>query len=341
MEKFQKKAGRLLIWIVAVFVMSTSAFAQTPDKVIPIGETVGIDLKTKGVVVEDLKEYDDGSGNKYSPAKDAGLQAGDIITQINGVTIEESGDIKDALDKSGGSDVTLKIERDGQEKQITITPVKNEEGSYELGLWLRDGMMGLGTITYYDDDTGEYGALGHPISDPQTETILPADDGEIYEARITDITKGQAGTPGQLKGDIDMTSNIGTIDANTAFGIYGQIENADIASGKTEIEVAGEDEIQLGKAHILSSISGEEKEYEVEITRVYTDGATTGKTMMLTVTDDELLALTGGIVQGMSGSPIIQNGKLIGAVTHVLINDPTKGYGIGIKTMLETAEKVA
>ena len=336
---FGKTAKTIFFAAAMAAAVSTSALAQTPDKVVPMGDVVGIDLKVKGIIVEDISEFEDENGSKSSPAKDAGFKAGDIITHINETEIKSPDDIKGELEKCEGDPLTVRIERNGQQTQLTITPRVGENGQYELGLWLRDGLMGLGTVTYYDRDSGMYGALGHPISDSVSESVLPVEDGEIFSTKVTDVVKGKSGTPGQLQGDIDIDSSIGTIEGNTKYGIYGKLEKDDIADSKSEMEIAGEKEIEIGKAYIISAVSGETKQYEVEITRVYS--GRTGKTMMFTVTDDELIGQTGGIVQGMSGSPIIQNGKLIGAVTHVLVNDPKKGYGIGIETMLKAAEQAA
>ena len=330
-----------LMCAAVIFAFAGTAYAKTPDKVVPMGETVGITLETKGVIVEDVTEYENEDGTKSAPAKDAGIKAVDIITHIGSVEITCAEDIKKALDGSGGDDVTVKLVRGSEEKQVSVTPRAAEKGGYEIGLWLRDGVMGLGTITFYDKESGVYGALGHPISDSKTESAIPAEDGEIHNAEITEIVKGKSGSPGQLHGDIDMRESIGTIDSNTICGIYGKMEECELLDGKSEIDVAAAKEIETGPAQIISAVSGEIETYDLEITRVYNTGAEDNKSMMLTVTDDDLVSLTGGIVQGMSGSPIIQNGKIIGAVTHVLVNDPLKGYGVSIENMLAQAEKAA
>lgn len=341
MEKIKNTKIRAFILLAFSFVFSISAFAASPEKLIPMGDTIGIELETEGIIIEDITEYESADGTKSSPAKEAGLQAGDVITHINDVPVNEAGDIKEQMSKCGGESVTVRIMRDGSEKQLTVTPVKNESGEYELGLWLRDNVLGLGTITYYDSQSGTYGALGHPISDGESETAIPIEGGDIYNAEITDITQGKSGSPGQIHGNIDSNAKIGTIEDNTMYGIYGQIEDTGFISSSDELEIASEDEIQLGKAEIISSVSGSKEKYDIEITRIYSDGDETGKTMMITVTDKDLIDITGGIVQGMSGSPIIQNGKLIGAVTHVLVNDSTKGYGTSIENMLEAAQLAA
>lgn len=338
--RMEKRAGkyRLIASIVsAMLILSADVYAISPEKVIPMGETVGIDFQIKGIIIEDMTEYTDENGNKYSPAKDAGLKAGDVILFVNGAEMTCAEDIKREIDRCGGDDVTVTVRRGETERQYTVKPRKNDSGGYELGLWLRDGMSGLGTLTFYDGESGIYGALGHPVSESGDKGIVEVKNGKLYSAEITGISKGKAGKPGQIRGSMDTKADIGTVDENTMYGIYGKLDGDYITDGREYIEVADEKDIKIGKAQIMSSVSGETRLYDAEVTRVYGKAVSDGKTMMLTVTDKELLRLTGGIVQGMSGSPIIQNGKLIGAVTHVLVGDPTRGYGIGIKTMLEAA----
>lgn len=226
----------------------------------------------------------------------------------------------------------MTIERGGKAKQLNITPAQDADGAWKLGLWLRDGVSGVGTLTFYDPETGVYGALGHSISDEATGEALPLGDGGIYKAQIVGIVPGEVGAPGQLDGKTDCTKFLGDIRINCGCGIFGKAD----FDGPT-LETG---EFETGKATIRCTLSGEEtREYGIEIKKVYSSAE--GATVMLTVTDPELLAQTGGIVQGMSGSPIIQNGKLVGAVTHVFVNDPTSGYGVSIRDMLKTAESAA
>ena len=338
MENIRKRVISLFAAALIVTALGGAAFAaEKPHKVIAPGQTVGISLKTKGVIVEDIAQYDDDEKTEQSPAAKAGLMSGDIITHIGSYEIKGAEDMKNALSKSGGAAVTVRFIRGGEEKQIEVTPRDDGKGGYELGLWLRDGVMGMGTVTFYDSDTGIYGALGHPINDSKSGTVIPIEDGDIYEAEITNISKGQTGKPGQLHGDIDKSSEIGTIEDNTMYGIYGTVENSGAFISGSDFEVASEDEIKTGDAEIISSVGGKCEFYSIKIDKIFSGEKGEGKSMQITVTDERLVKLTGGIVQGMSGSPIIQNGKLVGAVTHVLVNDAQKGYGISIEKMLDTA----
>lgn len=336
MEKMIKKAAAA-VFAAVVFSSGASAYAHAADRVYSGGEMIGIQLKTKGVIVEDVTEYEQPDGSAVCPASDAGILVGDVITHVDGIEINEPADMKKALDSCGGKKVTIKLERAGEKVQVTAAPYVNGDGGYELGLWLRDGLLGLGTITYYDEETGAYGALGHPISDSKTQNIIPIDNGTIYEAEITEIVKGKSGRPGQLHGDFESDTEMGTIEENGICGIFGKLKDSEVLKANEVFETAESEDVETGKAQIISAVSGKREMYDIEITRLYTGSRETGKSMMITVTDDDLLSITGGIVQGMSGSPIIQDGKLVGAVTHVLVNDPTRGYGIFIENMLDAA----
>lgn len=331
-------------YIIAIFTLCIMAAASPlalaadiPKELIPVGKTVGINISCDGVIVVSLSEVDTAEGTA-SPALDAGFAPGDVITQVNSDKISSLQDFRDAIDKTPGEAMTVRILRDSSEMQLTLTPVTNKEGSSELGLWLRDGMAGIGTVTFYDPRSGVYGALGHSVSDIETGTIMPLEAGTIMPASITSIIKGESGAPGELQGDFNFDTTIGTITTNSDAGIFGVLEDNNIANDIDALPVGSEKDITLGEATIMANIDGEEiKEYSVEISRIFSGGD--NRKMMVTVTDDDLLAATGGIVQGMSGSPIIQNGKIVGAVTHVLINNPEKGYGISIDTMLSSAYK--
>lgn len=290
-----KKIMAAALSAVLCVVLSAAAFAES---LVPGGGAVGIRMTTDGVVVAGVSEVETPNG-KRSPAAEAGLKKGDVITRL------------------GGAD---------------IGTAQDADGAWKLGLWLRDGVSGVGTLTFYDPETGVYGALGHSISDEATGEALPLGDGGIYKAQIVGIVHGEVGAPGQLDGKTDCTKFLGDIRINCGCGIFGKAD----FDGPT-LETG---EFETGKATIRCTLSGEEtREYGIEIKKVYSSAE--GTTVMLTVTDPELLAQTGGIVQGMSGSPIIQNGKLVGAVTHVFVNDPTSGYGVSIRDMLKTAESAA
>ena len=287
-------------------------------------------MTTDGVVVAGISEVETSSG-KRSPAADAGLKKGDVITRLGGSEIATAQDFKAALSALDGSKTTVTFERGGKQKQLNITPAQGTDGAWKLGLWLRDGISGVGTLTFYDPATGVYGALGHCISGDDGEA-LPLGDGGIYGAEIVGIVQGTVGAPGQLDGKTDAAAFLGDIRINCGCGIFG---TADF-DGET-METG---EFETGPATIRCTLEGSQtREYGIEIKKVYSSSE--GTTVMLTVTDPELIALTGGIVQGMSGSPIIQNGRLVGAVTHVFVNDPTSGYGVSIEDMLRVAQHVS
>jgi len=307
-------------------VMSTAAYAQ---ELLVGGQVVGIQISTEGVMVAGIAEIETLQGAK-SPAKEAGIRKGDFIMEINGEKVGGAAELVEKVASYEGESVELSVKRDGKSMKICIEPVLSDEKQWRMGVWLRDGISGIGTITYCDPQTGVYGALGHSISDLETGIVVPISEGCISDAQIVSIHKGSSGKPGELNGCADVGRELGTVENNTAYGIFGQ---SFIDFGEKLMETA---EVRPGKASIISTVSGRQaREYSVEINRVYKDQD--GSHLVLSVTDPELLSLTGGIVQGMSGSPIIQNGKLVGAVTHVFVNDPTKGYGIAIDNMLEAA----
>lgn len=289
-----------------------------------MGNVVGITAFTDGVMVI--------STEKDSIAEEAGIKAGDIIIEIEDKTIEAATDIGAAL--NGCEDeVTVKLERGGRCLDFEVTPVNGK-----IGVWLRDCVNGIGTVTYFDPETESYGALGHSITDCDTGVLLPLREGDITKAFLSEIVVGKPGDPGQLQGIPDFKNVFGSININTDKGIFGEITDEEFTENRKAYPTADDSEVKTGEAVILSdAIDGEMREYKVEISRLFTGMLAGGKDMMITVTDKKLLEETGGIVQGMSGSPIIQDGKFIGAVTHVLVNEPTKGYGIFIENMLEAA----
>ena len=283
---------------------------DSPRLLVPVGRAVGIKLFSDGVMVVGFSQIPAAGGGAV-PAKTCGLREGDVITHINAAEVDTIEEVQAQLSQIGGEEMSIRAIRDGKPLQVTAQAVKcSTDGSYKLGAWLRDSMAGIGTITYYDPVTGEFGALGHGINDVDTALLMPLESGGILSATVTDVKKGAKGEPGELHGDFDLTADIGSLWANTSHG----------------------------RATIYSNIAGEEVcSYEVEITKLHPN-ATDGRDMTIKVTDPALLKATGGIVQGMSGSPIIQNGRLVGAVTHVLVGDPTQGYGILAENMLETAQ---
>lgn len=291
---------------------------------VPVGQLIGISLQDNSVTVA---AFDQELGKA---SEKAGLKTGDRILSIDGQTITCAQDVKDALLRSGGT-VKLTVLRGKKEKSLRLTPEITTDGP-KLGVLLKEGMTGVGTVTYYDPESGKYGALGHGVHAP-TGSLLAMRSGNAYEAALVSVKKGKIGTPGQLMGTLQAESYIGTVSKNTNQGIFGK---ANTPWQGQVLPVGESSEIQTGSATIRSTVAGNGvQEYSVEIMKIYPADDT--RNMLLKVTDAELLAATGGIVQGMSGSPIIQDGKLIGAVTHVLVNDPTTGYGIFIENMLDAA----
>lgn len=303
---------------------------------VPVGHTVGIKLFSQGVMVVGLTDVVTETG-ELSPAKECGLRQGDIITHIDAQPVDTIEEVQAALQETGGEEVELSISRQGRNlKAQTTAALSNKDGSYRLGAWIRDSMAGIGTVTYYDPNTGKFAALGHGINDIDTHLLIPLQSGGVMKSIVADVRAGEKGKPGELHGQFDLNRDLGSLYANTDQGVFGKLDG-DVFGGKP-IPVAKPEEVKVGKATIRCNVSGDQvEEFEVEILRVYPNTPGNDRSMMIEVTDPKLLEKTGGVVQGMSGSPIIQDGKLIGAVTHVLVNDPTKGYGIFIDNMLASA----
>lgn len=298
---------------------------------VPVGHTVGIKLFSRGVMVVKLSEGG-------TPARAGGLQTGDVIVKCAGSTVTSSEQFQTLLQESGGEATDLQVKRDGSQMTLSVEPEPNEQGIYCIGAWIRDSMAGIGTMTYYDPETNTFGALGHGIADVDTAQLMPFSNGSILPSTVKAVKKGESGAAGELRGGFDLTGNLGALYANTDSGVFGTLDAA--GSALTQGQAVPVGTAEPGAAVIRSNVQGDAvEEFEIEILQVDAD-ASDGRNMVLSVTDPELLALTGGIVQGMSGSPILQNGCLVGAVTHVLLNSPEKGYGISIQNMLETAEAV-
>lgn len=316
----------------------SSMAAASVRTVVPVGRAVGIKLFSDGVLVVGFSSIPTDTGS-VAPAKECGLREGDIITHINSQEVDTIEQVQSLLQGLEGDKMSIRCLRGEKQLQMTVRAVKcTSDGEYKLGAWIRDSMAGIGTMTFYDPQTGTFGALGHGINDMDTCQLMPLQSGGIMEASVTQVQKGTKGTPGQLKGAFE-SGDIGDLYANTEGGIFGTLKATELVEGMPALEVARPEEIKLGPAVIRSNICGETvKEYHVELTKVILTEDGDLRDMMLTVTDKELLETTGGIVQGMSGSPILQDGKIIGAVTHVLVNDPTTGYGIFLENMLKAAQ---
>ena len=266
-----------------------------------------------------------------------------MIISVEEKEITNTVDLVNTVNKSNGDEVDIKYVRDGKTLECSIQPVQTARAEYKLGLWVRDSAAGVGTVSFYEPKTKTFGALGHGITDIDTGSLINIANGEFITTKVVSITKGEEGKPGKMQGTINNQQNIGKINKNTNFGIYGTVDNLSALNiqATKEMEVALREEIQIGKALLLSSLDGDNvKEYEVEIEKIYTNNDYDNKSMLIKVTDDALLQKTGGIIQGMSGSPIIQNGKFIGAVTNVLVNNPKQGYAIFGDLMLKQAKEV-
>lgn len=294
--------------------------------VVPGGQVIGIQLQDDTVTVA---AFDEELG---TAAKNCGLQIGDRIVAINGKTVHSAQEVRDELSRTDG-DAELSVIREGKAKKLHLTPSITANGP-RLGVYLKQGITGVGTVTWYEPDSGNFGALGHGVNDPDGK-LVDMLKGEVYNATVLTVRTGKTGAPGQLMSAVTGSGVIGTLSKNTVQGVFGTAE----LSGKEEMLPVGQKEdVHTGAATIRSTVAGNQiQEYSVEVLKVYPNSGPSGRNMLLKVTDPDLLAATGGIVQGMSGSPICQDGRIVGAVTHVLVNDPTMGYGIFIENMLEVA----
>lgn len=305
-------------------------------KVWASGMPIGIYVKTDGVLVLGTSKVTDANGKECYPAQNL-VKSGDYIVSVNGEAVYEKEELTEKIDGYGESREILGIKRNGEYIEVSMTPIESEQGRHLLGIWVRDDLAGIGTMTYYMAD-GTFGALGHAVSDGDTGTQMSVSDGWIYEADIVGIKKGENGTPGELSGVIDYGKGhcLGTITENSSLGIRGKLEK-ELQKMQENLcyEICYKQDIRIGTAYILSAVSGEYEKYEIQIESLDYSGNEENKGILFRVTDPELLELTGGIVQGMSGSPIIQDGKIIGAVTHVFVSDASKGYGIFIEKMVE------
>lgn len=319
---------RFMIKITALLLLAGlhSPMVRAAQMLVPGGQVVGLQLYNDTVTVA---AFDDALG---SSAQAAGLRVGDELVNIDGAAIDNAEDVRRALARSDGQ-VQLNILRDEKPHQLCLTPQITEDGP-RLGVYLRQGVTGLGTVSWYDPDTGCFGSLGHGISGADGDPVAMT-SGTVYDARVLSVKRGVRGQPGQLRGGVEGKVQLGAIHKNTRQGVFGETT---LPFPGEALPVASQKEITTGSATIRSTVSGNRvQEYSVEILKIYPNGRNTGKNMLLKITDPQLLTATGGIVQGMSGSPIIQDGKLVGAVTHVLVNDPTTGYGIFIENMLDAA----
>lgn len=313
-----------------LILLSASPLQAAQEKrLVPVGQTVGVTMDTKGLLVLGIGSVD----AEENPTPSQGiLQAGDLILRADGQEVENKEVLQHIVEQSAGEPITLLLERDGAEREVEIRPAGTTDGGCQIGVWVRDSIQGIGTVTWYDPQEKTFAALGHGIYDVDTGELMQIREGTLTQTTVTDIVKGKKGSPGELCGRVEREKSLAMIEQNTETGIYGR--NA--AFSGEALPVAAAAEVKKGEAQLLSDLEGGEVQaYSLEITHIH--HSRNHKDMTIRITDERLLALTGGIVQGMSGSPIVQNGKLVGAVTYVLVNQPDTGYGIFIENMLDTA----
>ncbi len=307
---------------------------EIPEYLVPVGNTVGIKINTDGILVLGTGYINTTDGRLLIPAKDK-VFVGDIIYKVNGESVKNKEDLEKIT--SNAENVELVLNRNGETITTTIKTEKSlVDDKYKIGLWVRDTTQGIGTISFYDPVTNEYYALGHGILDIDTKELMKVKDGEVLSCDITSISKGQEGSPGEIIGEIKVGENIGTVEANTLEGVKGKVTNIDNLNIVSEkLELAHKSDVKVGEAYILSNVNkGEVEKYKINILQV-DENSIGNKNMVIEITDEKLLGLTSGIIQGMSGSPIIQDNKIVGAVTHVFVNNPKKGYGVFVENMVK------
>ena len=311
-------------------------------EVVPIGKIIGMKLYTNGVLIVGMSEIENMENELVSPYQNCDIKQGDTILKVNDTEIENIENLKEVVNDSNGENVMLTLLRDGTVVTSNITPVQTESDEYKLGLWVKDAATGVGTITKYEKNTGSFAALGHGIVDSDTDKLIDIDSGEIVTSDVVSITKADVNSPGEIRGTIINQKKIGNVDKNTQFGIYGTLDNLTSLNINTEksVPVALRNEIEVGDAQVLCSLDGKTtKEYSIKIEKIYTQNSYDNKSMLIRVTDDELIKTTGGIIRGLSGSPILQNGKFVGAVTNVLVSKPEIGYAIFGDMMVKEMRK--
>ena len=306
--------------------------------IVPVGNLAGLKLYTNGVMVVGTTDITSIDGKKYRPFENTDIQEGDIITKVNNTIITSTDHLIECINNSKGEEITLLCVRDGKDFEATIMPVKSVSGGFKLGLWVRDSAAGIGTVTFYEPNSKLFGALGHGIVDIDTEKLIDIECGEFVTTKIVNIIKGFSGEPGKIQGTVENQETIGEIYSNTIFGVYGKLNNIEALQIDTSniIPVASRNDINEGEAKILCCTeNGNVQEYNIEIKKIYLNNSSNNKSMLIKITDEKLLDATGGIIQGMSGCPIIQDGKFIGAITNVLVSDPTAGYAVFSDMMIK------
>ena len=327
-----------LVFAIFLCLSSFSVSADNKNKTVYLGgQPFGLKFYNDGVIIIELEHFFDGV-NYNCPAKNAGLKVNDIIKEINGEKINSNEDLQKIVTKSNGNQLSFIIKRNGKEIDKLITPIKNMAGMYLIGAWVRDSCAGIGTVTYYDKEKNYFAALGHGVCDKDTSGLLPLGYGEVVCSYISGVTKSTKGKAGSLDGYFSDTT-FGVLTKNTSSGVFGT-PNDNFCFDQKAVEIADCDEIKTGKAEIYTTIIGEEPQYyDIEIVKICNTNKNTNENFVIKVTSDKLIENCGGIVQGMSGSPIVQNGKLVGAVTHVFVNSPCEGYGVTAQNMVSVFEE--
>lgn len=335
-ESAEESLADLKLW--GIFPIKTVSVRQVDNPVlVPCGEPFGIKLLTDGVIVVEVSSFQTASGFR-SPAKQCGIKSGDIIKTVDGKNVRSNSEIEEIISSGGGESVRLELVRDGLTFYSELSPlVCTADDTYRAGIWVRDSSAGIGTVTFYNPDTKVFAGLGHPVCDIDTGKPLPLYSGEVVKVSINGVKKGSAGAPGELIGTFSAGFPIGELELNTENGLFGTMGS--FAPENQGIPLGFRQDVTLGKAYIYSTISGSDPEkYDITIEKIDLTDSSDSRNMVIRVTDSRLIEKTGGIVQGMSGSPIIQDGKLIGAVTHVFVNNPTKGYAVFADKMYEQSK---
>lgn len=353
MKEFLKKGALVLCGLFLSIALIGQVFSEddspaavpvVAEKVlVPGGQSVGVKMDVRGVLIVGLEEIKGKDGETVNPGLLSGLQIGDVILEINGTPVYRADEVQELVNEIRDI-IRLKVKRNNETLSIEIDPVQSEEDDlYKLGIWVKDKTAGIGTLTYYDPSNSTFGALGHGIVDPETNSILSVETGLLLESQVQEIQEGKSGEPGEIKGIFYHANDpLGNLARNSQFGVFGiayhPIENPLYTK---PIAIGTKDQVETGKAYILSTLSNNEiRRFEIEIEKIEDQDTPADKSMVIRVTDKELLSESGGIVQGMSGSPIIQNDRIVGAVTHVFVNDPERGYGVFIEWMLEQSNSV-
>ena len=335
MKKISKYAILTLSLSMVFHTAILPANAEETKTVTLGGQPFGVKFYNSGVLIIELESFESG-GKTVCPAEEGGLKVNDIIKKVNDTAVKTNEELARAAYGSGGSPLRLTVERGGKELIKTVIPQKNSAGVYLTGAWVRDSCAGIGTVTYYDEEAGTFAALGHGICDRDTNALMPLGSAEVVKTGISSVTKSSAGTAGSLNGYFS-DKKMGSLTKNTSCGVFGTI-NDNMCHGGIKLEIAENGELHVGKAEIYTTVTGEEAAcFEAEITKLCDMSSETNENFVIKVTDKRLLDNCGGIVQGMSGSPVVQNGKLAGAVTHVFLNDPREGYGVTAQNMVSNS----